>query len=435
MVGAGIVGLTTAYMLTRAGSTVTVLDANPGPGSVEAETKVRGASWSGLGARMYTQTEADVYDEFLGNGTSNNLSEMPLMKGGIDLRAARNSADGSEGKNVALDSASIRRSRIFALTRQARPIWDELLLELQSNRDLRRHDEILRLYSTEKAFEGAVDRHGRIGDLREVVGKKQLRQQCSALAHCPVDEIFGGIWVDGFTIDVHSVMSAMIDAISAGGGEVCFNSDVLAVNSGGASSRHALEVRLRDGRTYGCEEVVLATGAFGNRLSESLGFKQLAHGMIGVWLSLPNVYGWNHSLKLRRPGALCEDANVTIGEYKGVPSLLVGSGYGYTGIDPDNFDEYQLHVMLEDVRDMCRRIFPLASSYANFDQQMKSPIFCVRPWTRNSVPVQASQDIGNGRVHLVTGHNTGGFAMAPVVAEQLLGQLVSVPRIEERLVV
>lgn len=414
VVGAGIVGLTTALTLLRSGQRVRVLDRGKDPRKTLTDHGL-GASWAGLGARMYTRTEADVYDEFFGLDGDVDQSTIPWGPGGLDLRAR--SPRSLTGRPPAVDrpSAGDRAAAVYATTLRAGRLWDELLASLPSGHEHRRHDIVFRGYSTRAAHLHAVERHRRLGDLIRVVAADEVGDEVPALRERHPRTVAGGIWVDGFTVDVHRVMLSMITAIVAAGGQLHFETVVERVLSpDGNHQQHT--VCTHDGGRLPARHVVLAVGASGNPLAHASGFRSAVTGMVGAWIALPDVYGVRHSMKVRRPGAACEDANITVGVHEGRPALLVGSGYGHTGEDPDDVAPDALRAMTEDIVALCRALFPRASLRANLAEQIAEPRFCVRPWTADSVPLHDVRRTGSGSVHLVTGHNTGGFAMAPAVA-------------------
>lgn len=424
VVGAGIVGLTVALTVLRSGKSVRVVDRGQDPRTTFANHGL-GASWSGLGARMYTRTEADVYDEFFGIDGGAAQSRVPWGPGGIDVRTGHDASHPTRADAGTGRTAADRSAEIYATTLRARPLWEQLLASLPGQ-DQRRHDLVFRGYSTSAAHVRAVERHRAVGDLVRVVAQPEIGPEVPALRDCRRGAIAGGLWVDGFTVDVHRVMLAMIAALRREGAHLHFGVDVERVVSSGSAAHNHL-VCTRDGEALPTAHVILAVGATGNEVSRASGFGAQVTGMIGAWIAIPDLYDTQHSMKIRRPGAACEDANVTVGVHEGRPSLLVGAGYGYTGTDPTDVAPSAIRAMTKDIAALCRSLFPRAARAANLEAQIEDPTYCVRPWTTDSLPVHEVQWSASGSVHLVTGHNTGGFAMAPAIAADVAASILLSP--------
>ncbi len=67
------------------------------------------------------------------------------------------------------------------------------------------------------------------------------------------------------------------------------------------------------------------------------------NGGLGAWLRLPNIESsLRNSLKLARKGHMTEDGNITVAtDENGSPIMIIGSGYGYTGLDATNIDAFR----------------------------------------------------------------------------------------------
>ncbi len=172
------------------------------------------------------------------------------------------------------------------------------------------------------------------------------------------------------------------------------------------------------------DHYVLSPGAHGGGLLRGLRSAGLIHGVLGVWLTLPNVDPQlEHSLKIARTGHPAEDANVTIGrDGEGRSRMIIGSGYGWTGSDPNNIDASELDCLFEAVDDTAKHFFPRAYELALKRGALdRSRRLCVRPWTASSLGVLEIVEVSGGGALIVTGgHNTGGFAQAPAVAAAVL---------------
>jgi len=106
----------------------------------------------------------------------------------------------------------------------------------------------------------------------------------------------------------------------------------------------------------------------------------------------------------------------------GTPTLVCGSGYGWTGLNPYNIDSTELDVLFDALEDTLRQFFPKAHTAARVAGTLDaSRRLCVRPWTASCLGVFERVETRGGGLLIVTGgHNTGGFAQSPVVAEAAL---------------
>ena len=105
--------------------------------------------------------------------------------------------------------------------------------------------------------------------------------------------------------------------------------------------------------------------------------------------------------------------------------LVCGAGYGWTGLRPDNVDPAALTALFDELEETLRRFFPRAHATARAAGMLdESKQVCVRPWTPSSLGVFERLTAAGGGALIVTGgHNTGGFAQSPVVAEAVLAAL------------
>jgi D-amino-acid dehydrogenase len=172
---------------------------------------------------------------------------------------------------------------------------------------------------------------------------------------------------------------------------------------------------------------VISPGAYGNPLLNGTLSENKIHGNSGVWLELPNLEPQlKNSLKLRRTGHITEAANITVTENStGKAILILGSGYGYTGVNPKNIDEHLLDKLYHGLIDTAQKYFPKAYESAIKADTLKSSFkFCVRPWTANSLGIfEIISTDTNGKCVITGGHNTGGFAQAPSIANAVLAAL------------
>ncbi len=428
VIGAGIVNLVTAFYLTQAGYRLRIFDARPDPRR-DLHWSSYGCSRAGDDARMFTLTEADDYhakvpaEHFSVNGVFRrrvtahgwNTLGRPLTED--------EEAWVSDFERVPCWLARIYNEDIFSFARESHAAWRSLLRERWDLfQGVGYTPGILRLYTDAAQFDYSVSRHEALGAVRRVLAPDDVVRRHPGLATS--DGIVGGLEVLGFTLNVHRFMAKLIDELEKAGASFCWDSPVESMER--TSTGEVAGVRVGQ-ELVSVSSYVVSTGAYGGPLLAGTRAAGQIHGVLGVWMRLPNLGPeLRHSLKIAQRGHTAEDANVTLcADDRGRPMLVVGSGYGYVGGNPSDADPAELKKLYDAVEQTCRRFFPRAYKMAVEDGSLvASRRICVRPWTASNLGVFESMPTAKGGVALITGgHNTGGFAQAPSVAQAVLAAL------------
>jgi D-amino-acid dehydrogenase len=110
---------------------------------------------------------------------------------------------------------------------------------------------------------------------------------------------------------------------------------------------------------------------------------------------------------------------------QGRPVLHCSSGHGFLGVKPGQLKQALTEELARCALDTAQDLFP-----DKFERARRSglldgpPSFCVRPWTPSGLGLFEQQPTASGGVLLMTGgHNTGGFAQSPQVAEAVAAAL------------
>lgn len=424
MVGAGLVNLVAAYRLLQAGYAIHLVDARPEPTKFSPWTSF-GCSHGGDDARMFTLSEMDNYNDRHVSLTMNSLFRRSVTELGWNVRGEKTLPESElswvwEFDGIPVWLADKYNEDIFSFTRASLPKWTEWIERdpaLFTASLLR--EGILRLYSDETQFANAVRRQNRIGATLEVLTPSEVAHNHPALAEAVRGGyIAGAIYVVGFTVNAHKFVRHLLQRLSAGGAQFSWEE----------SAEQILfdERRRVTGIQFGqavleADHYVLSPGAYGNDLLEGTGSKGKIHGVLGAWLRIPNLEpGLHHSLKLARKGHVTEDANITVAtDEAGKPILIIGSGYGHTGVDPRNIDEGQLQQIYLGLVDTAAKYFPTAYAAALAAGNMTDSLkYCVRPWTSSGLGIfEMLPTSDGGRCVITGGHNTGGFAQSPEIAQ------------------
>jgi D-amino-acid dehydrogenase len=422
VVGAGVVNLVTAHTLQREGWDVTVLDAAPDPRAAAPWTAF-GCSRGGGNARMFTLTEMDDYHaKSVADVDSNTVFDRPPAELGWDVRADRSRAGDAawveEFKAVPPWLASAYNADILGLNRRSGDLWDELeRTRPQLFEDVELRHDILRLYQDPAHLAAATRRQRAVGALRAELTDRQVRDRFPALAGAVPGTFAGGVLVRGFTVNVHDFMAALLDDLEERGAQLRFGSRaerVLRTPHGQVGGI------LTDGGPLTADHYVLSPGVTGEALLDGTAARGQVHGVLGCWATVPNLEpALANSLKVARRGHIAEDANVTVGrDSTGAPVLMVGSGYGWTGADPANIDPERIAAIHDAIADTVRRLFPAAyDAVGGREGLRRTEKHCVRPWTASNLGLFTTEPAARGALVVTGGHNTGGFAQAPVIAE------------------
>lgn len=99
--------------------------------------------------------------------------------------------------------------------------------------------------------------------------------------------------------------------------------------------------------------------------------------------------------------------------------MIIGSGYGYTGVDPFNVDKGLLQKIYDGLIDTAKIFFPQSYAAGQAAGSVEASLkYCVRPWTSNGLGLfEMRPSKAGGRLVITGGHNTGGFAQSPVIAD------------------
>ncbi|WP_175771581.1 NAD(P)/FAD-dependent oxidoreductase [Burkholderia ambifaria] len=405
LVGAGLVNLVTGYRLQQEGYAVHFVDACPEPGAAHPWTAY-GCSHGGDDARMFTLSEMDNYNDRQVSLTMNNLFRRSVTELGWNVHWKETLSDNElrwvrEFEGIPVWLADKYNEDIFALSRASYPkrtCW------IDEDPDL---------------FTAAVRRQNRIGATRQVLTPQQVAQQHPALADAVRGgHVAGGVHVVGFTVNAHKFVRELLQRLRAGGAEFTWECGAQSLQRD--TRARVCGVRI-DGDVLEADHYVLSTGAYGDTLLSGTETKGKIHGVLGAWLRIPNLEpDLRHSLKLARKGHITEDANITVAtDERGRPILVIGSGYGHTGVDPRNIDLAQLQQIYQGLVDTAAKYFPASyravTDAGNLQDSFK---YCVRPWTSSGLGVfEILPGAQGGRCVITGGHNTGGFAQAPEIAQ------------------
>ncbi len=430
LIGGGLVNLITAHYLSERDYEIEIVDARPDPRTAADWTSF-GCSRGGDDARMFTLSEMDNYNsreihESMNTAFQRSVSEFGWATHHAGSLSQEEHAWVAEFESIPTWLADSYNDDIFSLTRESRALWDAWIdSDPQLFEDSLIREGVLRIYSDGANLDAAVARQRRIGAARSILSATDVAREQPALA-AAVDggHVAGGVEVIGFTINAHKFMRLLLERLEAKGVRTHWNRRAQHLVFDGRGN--VAGVRLSDGMLT-TENVVISPGAYGSTLLKGTASEGKINGVLGGWLRLPNIdSSLRNSLKLARKGHVTEDANITVAtDEQGEPIMIIGSGYGYTGLDATNIDARLLKVMYEGLIDTAQKYFPAAYDAAMAAGDLESQLkYCVRPWTSSSLGVfEAIPTAASGHCVITGGHNTGGFAQAPAVGKAVAALL------------
>lgn len=430
MVGAGIVNLVTAHTLQEAGYKVQLIDCGPDPREAAVWTKY-GCSRGGDDARMFSLSEMNNYHDKQISKTMNNQFRRRVIEQGWSIHCEDTLSSDEQRWIEDFESlptwlALQYNEDIFGFNNESHLLWDRWKQddpELFSTSLM--CEGIVRLFSDPTTFKHKAAVQNRLGACRRLLSPDEIAFEHPMLADAVNnDYIAGGIDEIGFTIRLHEFMRQLLERLERSGVKFMWNQlahRILFDPQGNVKGIQSTS-KLLEASHY-----VISPGVYGNALLNGTRSHQKIHGVLGVWLRLPNINPQlKHSLKLRRTGHITEAANITIStDTTGAPILILGSGYGYTGVNPHNIDKVLLEQMYHGIVDTAQKYFPKAYQAAIDTGGVEGTFkYCVRPWTATGLGMFEMLDtVYGGKCIITGGHNTGGFAQSPAVAQAVLAAL------------
>lgn len=430
LIGAGVVNLVTAYFLAKQNHKLVIVDKAPSPTSQKANWINQGCTFGGENVRMYTYTEADNYNE-KGSQLYANMGDVfhkPIAEGGwlVNPTTSMNKAEREWARNhkeVSPQDANQFAEDIYTVNIQSGLLWNKMRREeafLFEEVDFL--PEILRIYSEKKDFEAAQKLHRRLGSFKRAFDVKAYAKENPVFQYAQATNMLGGCMITkGFTLRVQDFCLKIISYLETRGVEFWWERTFEGIERNNSEQITGIKI---DGASYTFRNYVLSLGAYaGSSLKGSLSANQL-HGVLGVWLTLPNVHPeLKHSMKIHKTGHVGEDTNITLIEDANGKHLVLGSGYGYAGNSANNHVRLeQLDAIFESLKHTARTYFPDAyeAAKAYIDDTKK---YCVRSWTPTGLGVFEVQETLSGKLIITGGNNTGGFTQSPYIADAVLKTL------------
>lgn len=424
VVGSGIVGLMTAFELTQLGYQVDVFDRTPDPRD-GADWSAYGCTHGGENARMFSLTECDNYHDrsVLEGKEIHGHIDRPLVNYGWSLGKAGqySSADElwkSEFRKVPIVLANHYNEDIVNLSHESLGIWRKMMhSHPHLFENITMTEGLLRICSTAKHHDDQVRRQKHFQAFGRELDRSSLIADYPALeVGCRSGEIYAGIEVEGFTLNIHHFVKNLINEMENSGAKFHWNTEVKSINRRN-SVVWGLEL---EGDLRQWDHYFVSPGSYGRSLLDDTLTRNKIHGVLGAWITLENSSPrLQKSIKFSREGHIASCGNIIITDgINGASRLIIGSGFGYVGNNPENVSKEQLEKLYDSMQDYASKLFPDAYQASMDDGSLvASKKFCIRPWTPSCLGSFEVQEARDGCMIIASGHNTGGFAQSVSVAK------------------
>ncbi len=389
VIGAGIIGLMSAYYLNESGFEVSVFDAGPDP-LINYDRNKAGTTFSGGDARHVSATE-----------TSPHAS--PAMAGKIYLGVEQGGwlakdpskltdperAWMAEFDQLTQDPRTFNRNTktVTRINNYGKDLWRDLRRKYpQLFNGVGFQEPLTVLFLDRDTFESEIAVETRANPSYPVqifnTGGSEL--------------IAGGLILDGFAVNSISLCRNMIRSLQNQGVDFSWNKPVTSLEDIPPVNHY-----------------LISTGARPQNFSLRTPSHQKIMGVAGVWIKIPNP-GLEGPIKIAAP--------YPTGYINGTlenQDLVLSGGYGFIGQDELDRQSPQIQYLLEDLSRNVSTLFP--ESYARaLKEGTLDPRACVRPMRANGLWVLNTVKKSGQTVIFAGGNNAGGFTQAPVIATAAL---------------
>lgn len=430
VIGAGIVSLISVLEFAKAGYAVNVFEKSPDP-RCRPDWTLMGCTHGGEGVRMFSLTECDNYHERSSGGDTKPhqfidtaLDRMGWGLGDESRFGAQEMAWKSEFRDVPIFLADHYNEDIFALNHESYRLWrDTIEAEPALFEDVVFTEGLLRICRTGTYHQKQLERQKHVRAFVRELDRADLIDAYPALeTGCANDEIFGGIEVEGFTLDIHRFVRNVLERAERLGVSFHWGTPVEGIVRDG----DVVAGVTVDGNLHRADHYFVSPGAYVSGLLDLTATSGSVHGVLGAWISFPNTEPkLQRSMKVSREGYLANCGNIILNKDEvGADQLVFGSGFGYLGADADNICHARLDQLFDSMQDYIGQLFPEAFAAALDDGSlMARRKYCVRPWTPTCLAAFEIQPAQTGCLIVATGHNTGGFSQSTGVAKAALAAM------------
>jgi len=435
LVGAGVVNLITALRLSHISNDIHLYDRMPDPRKVDSIPKEQtGATFGGQDARIFSFNESrhhlargigrEVLQDRLFRKTVSNGGWLSNKTDEMGLDCLRWIEDLEQ---VPSWRATKFNDEIISINKDSAILWDGIFSrhpELLRNCHFK--GSLLRIYQNLNDYAGAIESEKKINAYINNISLTLLHDQEPALTSAINNgSILAALHVKGFSLNIKSFCRNLIDLLESMGVKFHWNTKIEEM-----SQQRKLYLKSKDHRFFHPVWVISPgayTKAFEAKLPE---FSQIG-SMMGMWITLPNKDNpLVTPVKVKRKGfgsrEAAEGANIIPGiDDRGNPIISCSSGHGFLGRNPEAVSTKNIEELKKCILETANDLFPEKFEQAKWLGILNyGPEYCIRPWTASGLGILNFNEFpDNTMVVSSGGHNTGGFAQAPAIAEEIARRL------------
>lgn len=387
IIGAGVVGVTTAYMLAKTGHEVSVFDREP-RAAMESSFANGGQLSYGFASPM---------------GTPNLLGKIPRILMGNDpafRMPSTLSLDFLKWSIQFLAHCGAKRSfddaqKLAALARDSGTVFKQVLSDVNFEFGHRTSHKLV-LLKREKDLhpvEASLDGPG-----REILSWDQCLEREPALADYR-GKAAGGLWIaDDEVGDAARFSEQMaIHSERAFGVRFVFNADVTDISQTQGKQRN---LALSNGDVHAFDAIVVCTGVAGTQLLRGLGIRLPIYPVMGYSLTAP--------IGAQPPHVAVTDAGAKI-VFSRIGEHIRIAGFADFGIASEERRRQRVQELIRTVR----ALVPNVADYS----RIQSTWIGARPATPSSLPIVRQSKVPG--VYLNMGHGMFGWTLSAGAAQTL----------------
>ena len=405
VIGAGVVGVTTAYYLARSGHQVTVVEKE-----LEAAT-LASAGNAGLIApgHSFAWASPSAPKELLRSLTVEDtaLRVNPFKAPGMALWGLRflrecNAERATKNTLVKLRLAQYSQRMLNQIAADERIDYDDI------------HEGILYLYRDPKRFAAGIEKmklvqeHGQKQDVLDADGVVEAEPMLGPVKHKLAGAIYGVTDSSGDSVMFTRKLQAVCEGM---GTKFVFGQGVAKLAAGSAKVKAAM---LDGGDSLDAEVFVLSAGVHSPRIAHS----------VGVRLPIAPAKGYSATFPIKRNGGPkmrvgAVDEELLVAWCRIGDRLRMTSSAEFTGYET-SYKEHDLRL----IRKLAGDLLPDAAEYDNGTYRA-----CNRPMTPDGPPILGPA--GHDNFYINSGHGHMGFTMAcgssRIVADLIDGKKPEIP--------
>ena len=392
IIGAGVVGVTTAYMLAKLGHEVTVFDREP-RAAMESSFANGGQLSYGFASPM---------------GTPSLIRKIPAILVGADPAFRLPSTLSFEFlkwsvqflRHCQVGQSRSNGAQLSALAAQSGQVFERILSDVNFEFGHRTANKLVLLKTAKDVAKAG----------RQVAssGRQSILSWDECIAREPAlqaytGEVAGGVWIVGDEVgDAARFSEQMVTHCEqAFGVHFRFNSDVTDI---GVLKDGGKELTLSSDETFACDSVVVCTGVAGTKLLRALDIRLPIYPVMGYSLTAP--------IGSKAPNVAVTDAAHKI-VFSRIGEQIRIAGFADFGMASEERRRQRVQDLIRTVR----KLIPDVAEYS----RIQSTWIGARPATPSSLPI-VRQSKAPG-VYLNMGHGMFGWTLSAGAA-QVLADLI-----------